>query len=1087
MTRLLHRLLRRALALGSIALTAGLIPLAAEAARTFNLPPGDAAQTLKQFSTQAGREIVFAPAAVSGAKTNAVKGDLDPKTALDALLAGTGLVATQDAKTGAFAVRRDSGPNAPRAAQTESRPAKTDAGNLVLEKFEVTERRVDGIVNKSLIPTDENSPLYLDVIGRLEIERLGVTSFEELLRYIPQTSSAANAFQNAPNNANSANVGANVSVVGLRGFANAQTLILINGRAQPRTGSFSVNGTDLSRIPVAAIERVEILPLAASAMHGGGALAGAINIILRKEYNAKELTTYVGTSWDGGATEYRVSYLDGRSFELFGRKTKLTLLLDYSTREPLYQSDRNYLKRALEKYGPNTPVRSAAGVSAFELFTLNTFAGSPPTILVGNAPNSAVNDLGIPGAAGLRWVQVPAGTTAAQSTALTPASFTSVAGQYTPGNRFAGQTIYQPRDNYSGSIQFEHELTKTLKVYAEVGAVWYRSEYSYPQALILNLTNVDPLNPFRTNVTPGFVGRPVRIFYSTPDIPDPVQLEERHTLRGLLGIKGQFLSDWEWSLDGNYDAYHSSSRANNRLALMPTLLGLNGLTGTDGVTGLPRVPAPLDVRRAAYPVLADHNRFPVPASDIDTYWSSVRFVPTDIENLIGIGRVTGPIYQLPAGPIEVGLMGEFTKFAFFSSTSLDHADGLMLLASGFPWTASRSFTDVDRNTLAGAFELKMPVFNNKWRPRFLPLKSMELNFSTRREEFTSAYVSPGTVDLNESTEHGSSFMAGTKVQILPDVAVRYSFSTGLYPPDWNDFGQTQTLSLNAIAADPKRGNTSQPTGTYNWLVGGNPFVLSETSTSNNVGLIFTPRFLKGLTLNVDYWKISKDDGIVTVAAAQIIAREADYPGRVVRDPLTPDDAARGYTGGLITYVNQTTTNVSRINTEGIDVQLRYDLQTASIGRFLFNVNSSFTNMFETKATAVSTFINTAGVTGPRRWRGRAATTWSKGPFDVTLSGRYSGHYFGATTSPSPALPNAFPYDGGRIPAFARYDLQVSYTSRWSNTDPGLKRLLGGTKFTLGCQNILNDEPSMVSNGTGYYNTDDDPRQRFMYLSVKKSF
>jgi len=113
-------------------------------------------------------------------------------------------------------------------------------------------------------------------------------------------------------------------------------------------------------------------------------------------FSAKELTTYVGTSTDGGATEYRVSYLDGRTFDLFGRKTNLTLLLDYRHRDPLYQRDRNYLQRALDKYGPNTALRNAAGVSPFEQFTIPVFAGPQATILVNNAPTAAVNDLGIP-------------------------------------------------------------------------------------------------------------------------------------------------------------------------------------------------------------------------------------------------------------------------------------------------------------------------------------------------------------------------------------------------------------------------------------------------------------------------------------------------------------------------------------------------------------------------------------------------------------------------------------------------------------------------------------------------------------------
>jgi len=1071
--------------------TLTLAAFAAGATKAFDVPAGDAIATLKQAAQQAGMEIMFPAATVQGVKTAAVKGEFTPRAALEQMLKDTGLVAVQDEKTGALAVKKDSDPNAPRAAQADStRPEKSQIkdGVLVLEKYEVSGQKIGGILNKSLIPTDENAAVYHEVIGRVEIDRMGITSFEELFRYIPQTSSGANGFQSPPGNVQvSGGTVANISRVGLRGFPQSQTIILINGRAQPRAGSFNTSGTDLSRIPIAAIERVEILPLSGSAMYGGGALGGAINVVLRKEFQAQELTTYLGTSWDGGATEYRASYLDGRSFNLFGRKTSLTLLLDYSHRDPLYQSDRNYTARVLGKYGPNTTVRNAAGVSAFELFTLNAFAGSPATILVGNAPTATVNDLGIPGSPGLRWVQVPTGTTAAASTALTPNSFTATAGRFTPGERFAQQTIYQPQDNYSANLQFEHQLSDRLTLYSEIGAIHFRAVYSFPQSLSLSLTATDPLNPFRTEVTPGFVGRPIRVFFDPLDIPDPSQLEQRETLRGLLGVKGRFHTDWEWSLDAAYDHNHTFTASNNTVNLLPSLLSLAGFTGTDPDTGLPRVPAPLDTRRAVYPVLADHRQFPVPASDADKYWYSYRNSGSITKNLIGIGRVTGPIYELPAGPINVAAMSEFTKFDRWGAQTFANSNELYLLMSGFPYRPTPSGSPVARKTLAGAAELILPVFNNKWRPRFIPLQSMELNLSARREQFKSEQIDPSSGTFSANTKYGKSVVAAAKVQIVPDLALRYSYTTGTYPPDWNDFGQPQVPFLNFLAApDPKRGNTSQPLNTYNVLNGGNPNLLAEDATSRNIGLIFTPRFLKGFSLNVDYWKIAKTNGIVSIQAPELIARSDDFPTRVIRDPLTPADAALGYTAGLVTYIDQTRANATKINTDGIDVQLRYDLKTNSLGQFLFNVNSSFTNIFETKATPVAPFINTAGVSGPRRWRGRGAVTWSRDPWEVTLSARYTSHYSTATTAPTVALPTAFPLDGGRIPAIMRYDMQVSYQFHVDSTRKDWKRWLSATKWTLGCQNILNDEPSLISNGTNFYNTEDDPRQRFIYLSIKKS-
>ena len=89
------------------------------ATKRFDLPGGDAAKSLRLFSSQSGLEVVFAPETAAGASTNAVQGDYTPQDAARLLLQGTGLVAVQDAKTGAFMVNRSQNPPAESAASTE--------------------------------------------------------------------------------------------------------------------------------------------------------------------------------------------------------------------------------------------------------------------------------------------------------------------------------------------------------------------------------------------------------------------------------------------------------------------------------------------------------------------------------------------------------------------------------------------------------------------------------------------------------------------------------------------------------------------------------------------------------------------------------------------------------------------------------------------------------------------------------------------------------------------------------------------------------------------------------------------------------
>ena len=82
---------------------------AAEPTKTFHLTPGEAITTLREFARQADTEIIYSSAQVNGIKTPAVSGELPPRAALDRLLAGTGLIAIPDEKSGAFVIRQSSG------------------------------------------------------------------------------------------------------------------------------------------------------------------------------------------------------------------------------------------------------------------------------------------------------------------------------------------------------------------------------------------------------------------------------------------------------------------------------------------------------------------------------------------------------------------------------------------------------------------------------------------------------------------------------------------------------------------------------------------------------------------------------------------------------------------------------------------------------------------------------------------------------------------------------------------------------------------------------------------------------------------
>lgn len=173
---------------------------AAEAQRRFDLPAGDATQTLPRFAEQANREIVFSTAAVRGKTTNALRGEFAVDVALDRLVAGTGLTATRDASTGALAVRAISVPVGPtRSAAASGQPpgdrdqATAKENPVVLSPFEVAAGAEKGyLATQTLNGTRLNTALRdigaaMTIFTGQLLDDLAATSVNDLASFAPNT------------------------------------------------------------------------------------------------------------------------------------------------------------------------------------------------------------------------------------------------------------------------------------------------------------------------------------------------------------------------------------------------------------------------------------------------------------------------------------------------------------------------------------------------------------------------------------------------------------------------------------------------------------------------------------------------------------------------------------------------------------------------------------------------------------------------------------------------------------------------------------------------------------------------------------
>jgi iron complex outermembrane receptor protein len=295
----------------------GLVPAVAHAQQqgsmAFDLPAQDLGDALRRVAAQAEIELYASADDLQGRQAPVLKGDLTPREAIEALLRGTGLVARFE--RGSVTIQRRSGRRSGDTATTE-------------DPIIVTGSRIKGA--PSAVPVTR--------VTSEDIRNAGQNDLGEVARSLPQNfgggqNPGIGNTQGAPNE----NVNVNgASTFNLRGIGPNATLTLINGNRFAFSGINSV--IDVSAIPIAAVDRVEVIADGASAIYGADAVAGVVNIILKRDYDGVSTTARVGGSTEGGNFQQQFSALAGTSWSTGG----ILAAYDVSTTSSIKAGARSY-------------------------------------------------------------------------------------------------------------------------------------------------------------------------------------------------------------------------------------------------------------------------------------------------------------------------------------------------------------------------------------------------------------------------------------------------------------------------------------------------------------------------------------------------------------------------------------------------------------------------------------------------------------------------------------------------------------------------------------------------------------------------
>jgi iron complex outermembrane receptor protein len=311
----------------SLACSAAMVALATAGAaaaqqRTFNIPAESAIDSIPEFARQAGLQITTPDDQLVGVQTPAIKGQRDARQALKELLAGTGLRVISD--NGAVIVLHRGGEAAGPPGEAGAAAAASQVRELV-----VTGTHLRGLSGQA-------SPLI--VIGSQQIATSGYVDAAEIVRNLPQSYGGGyNASAFDAGGSSSAYNPSGSSTANLRGLGSDSTLTLVDGR---RLAAADIqSASDISLIPVGAIERVEVLTDGASAIYGSDAIAGVVNFILKKHYDGLQTTALYGDTTQGGGQLEQLGVLAGKDW----RSGNVLISYQFENSKPVFSQQRSYV------------------------------------------------------------------------------------------------------------------------------------------------------------------------------------------------------------------------------------------------------------------------------------------------------------------------------------------------------------------------------------------------------------------------------------------------------------------------------------------------------------------------------------------------------------------------------------------------------------------------------------------------------------------------------------------------------------------------------------------------------------------------
>jgi outer membrane receptor protein involved in Fe transport len=811
----------------------------------------------------------------------------------------------------------------PVCAQPASAGGGQNAQNSTVESVVVTGSRV--------ISDVANSPTPITAINSDQLLTTTPSNIADGLNKLPIFQNSGSS-RSLTSGGGGGSTGGSGDFLNLRNFGQQRTLVLLDGMRLPAGNQGG--SVDVSTLPQTLMSRVDVVTGGASSVYGSDAITGVVNFILDKNFNGVKFEANSGISGYGDGLKYKMNVAAGT--DVFGGRGHIEGSIEYRNADGILQSARPQSAVSFSSYNtgdtPNNPVTNILHGGQ----TNTTFSG-----LI-TCQNCSVNGYefgqpGVPTAANLGTI---------------PAGQNSIA---SGGNGAAvhSESLYGNTRNASAFGRFSYNIDNDTTFFTQL-SVTQANEFNYffpsQQEPSRQTTNYYKNNPFLPAATQALLGNnsatdpnwatdgtnmfQVSEWYSDPNRTRATNSVTRNIV-STTGVNGVVFGDYAWEAHYTHGETRLSTtgvrNGNNQFhdAAQDAVIDPT----TNSIVCYNSTAAAIAQYGNLYPGCVPINTF---GNNVTTdaqynYWSrSTHFSETNIMDDIA-ADVSGDLFQLPAGPVKVALAGEmrwldYTIDSNASPTAVVNCTGLRLCGN-------QAGTGPANQAL---------VTQNLWDNDTLP----SVHASENVWEFSGEIGIPILKDVplvqnltadiaGRYTDYSVSgavqtWKVGLDWHVNDSVRFRGTTSVDIRAPTLNDLYQPQS-SASGPFLDPL---TQFNPGGIQTLSGGNPALQPEASRTYTGGAVFTPSFIPGLTMSVDYYQIKLKNAITTIqgsntAIANICIQSggtSPFCTLYVRPNPYTDTSHANYPTLLKSQLLNAAFNV----TEGEDYEIDYGFNVADV-------------------------------------------------------------------------------------------------------------------------------------------------------------